>query len=271
MSRTMQEALGRVQQKRSIESARRRFVIVFAVVLLAVLFLLFLVDRFFVIRTFEVKTESPFYSEEEIIAATGLSAGEKMFSFSEEEIRLEMLRKLSYCSDVTVKKHFPSTLTIEFEEIPGTMYVDVVGEHYILSPDFLVIARATDTDLAVRARTHLLTTEITRCVVGEAIVLENESELPLLQEIYAALDEEGLMEQVEYLDAKNRFHITLNCKGRWEVDLGDSTELDYKVRMFKKVIESAEAEHGPDTGGTIDVSGVREAIVQIYSAQTGLS
>lgn len=253
-----------VKQK-NLYRARKRFLVWFTAVTLAILFVLFLVDQFFVVRHIRVLDASPFYTEEEIVAATEISLGNKMFSFSEEDVRLDMLRKLSYFSDAKVQKKFPSTIEISFEEIPGTMYVDVGEEHYILAPDFYVIARASESDLAVKTRMHVITTSVTRCIVGEKVVISDTEELKLLEKIYSALEAEELDSQIEYLDATNRFHITLNCAGRWEIDLGDSSELAYKVRMFKKVIESAEAEYGPGVGGKIDVTGVREAITQIYT------
>lgn len=250
---------------KSITRARKRFLIVFTAVILALLFFVFMVEQFFVVRHIRVLTTSPFYTEEEILDAVGVKTGDKMFAFSEEETRLEVLRRLSYFSDATVTKKYPSTVEVSFVEIPGTMYVDVYGEHYILSPDFTVIARASEEDLAVQTRMHVITEDVLRCVVGEKIVLRDEKQLQLLEEIYAALDAQGLAEQVEYLDATNRFHITLNCQGRWEIDMGDSSELDYKVKMFKGVIESATQEYGAAAGGKIDVTAVREAVLQLYT------
>ncbi|MBR6530414.1 MAG: FtsQ-type POTRA domain-containing protein [Clostridia bacterium] len=253
------------QKTNPLYRARKLFLITFTAVVLALLFFLFLIEQFFVVREVKVLTQSPFYSEEEVIAATGVEVGQKMFSFSEEECRLELLRKLSYFSDATVRKVFPSGVEISFEEIPGTMYVDVLGEHYILAPDFSVIARARAEDLAIKTRMHVITDSVVRCVVGEKVVLRDETELDLLKRIYAVLESVELADQVEYLDATNRFHITLNCQGRWEVDLGDSTELEYKAKMLKGVIESATAEYGSEAGGKIDVTAAREAILQLYS------
>lgn len=249
----------------NLNRARKRFLVTFTAVLLALLFVLFLVEEFFVVRNIRVLTSSPFYTEEEVVSATGIELGEKMFAFSEEETRLELLRKLSYFSDATITKKYPSDVEISFVEIPGTMYVDVFDEHYILAPDFSVIARATEDDLAVKTRMHVITEDVVRCVVGEKVVLRDEEQLALLEEIYSVLDSVGLAEQVEYLDAKNRFHITLNCSGRWEVDLGDSTELEYKVKMLKGVMESATEEYGGQVGGKIDVTAGREAILQLYT------
>ncbi len=254
-----------MQKTKSLNDARKRFLIGFTAVLLALLFFLFLVEQFFVVREISVVSQSPFYTTEEVISASGISIGQKMFAFSEEESRLEILRKLSYFSDATVKKRFPSTVEISFEEIPGTMYVSVYDEYYILAPDFSVIARANEEELAVKTRTHLITDEVVRAVVGEKVVLRDESSLQLMERIYACLSENGLAEQVEYLDCQNRFHITLNCAGRWEVDLGDSSELDYKVKMLCGVIESATEEYGQNAGGKIDVTAGREAILQLYS------
>lgn len=264
MSEQMHSALEKAQKAKNLLRARKRFVIAFTAVILALLFVLFLVDRFFVVREIVVLNESPFYTEAEIIEATGIYRGEKMFSFSEEETRLEMLRKLSYFSGAKIVKRFPSTVEISFEEIPGTMYVDVFDEHYILAPDFTVIARASEEDLAVKTRMHVITTDVVRCVVGEQVVLRDTKQLELLKTIYAALDAGGMADGVEYLDATNRFHITLNYHGRFEVDLGDATELDYKVKMLCGVIDSATEEYGPSAGGKIDVTATREAILQLY-------
>lgn len=267
MNKASPSALNTAPKKKNIVRAQKRFLILFTALVLALLFFLFLVDQFFVVRRITVTSQSPFYTEEEIVTATGIYVGEKMFAFSEEETRLEMLRKLSYFSNARIRKKFPSEVEISFEEIPGTMYVDVYEEHYILAPDFSVIARASEEDLAVQTRMHVITTDVTRCVVGEKLILRDETHMALLEKIYAALSAEGLAEQVEYLDATNRFHITLNCSGRWEVDLGDSSELEYKVKMISGVIASADEEYGPSAGGKIDVTGVREAIVQLYTEQ----
>ena len=265
MSDSMKQTLEMAQRAKSLDRARKKFLILFTAILLALLFCLFLIEEFFVVRHIVVNSTSPIYTEEEVIAATGLKPQQKMFAFSAEDVRMEMLRKLPYFSGVQVKKVYPSTVEITFEEIPGTMYVDANDEHYILAPDFTVIARASEEDLARSSRTHVITEDVVRCVVGESLVLRDGAQLDLLKTIYGALADEEVVSQVEYLDATNRFHIALNVSGKWDVDLGDSSELLYKVKMFKGVIESASAEFGPNTGGKIDVTNAREAILQRYN------
>ena len=265
MSDSMKETLEKAGRAKSLEQARKRFLIVFTSVVLALLFVLFLIEELFVVREIVVKSESPFYSAEEVVEATGISLGQKMFAFSAAETRMEVLRKLAYLSGVEVKKVFPSKVEITFEEIPGTMYVDVHDEHYILAPDFTVLARASDADIAAASRIHLITTGVLRCVVGEPIVLRDGAELDLLKEIYASFSEAEMVSRITYLDATNRFHIELNLDGRWDVDLGDSSELSYKAKMLRGVTESAADEYGQNALGKIDVSAAREAILQLYN------
>ncbi len=252
-------------KSRLLYRAQKRFLWTVTGIILAVIFVVFLANYLFVVRKIEFVSESPFYTEEQILEASGLSLGDKMFSFSAEDVRADMLRKLSYFADVRVTKVFPSTVEISFEEISGTMYVDVIGSHYILSPEFRVIARAGEEALEHTRRMHVICTSVDRCVVGEEISMTDTEQLALLQEIYRCLDKNGAVDQITYLDATDRFHISLNVNGKWDVALGDSSELDYKIRMLIKVVEKAHLDYGADATGSIDVTGVTEAITKIYA------
>jgi len=258
MDQIGQTKLERSRKQRTKAAARRRFLYAALITVLVLTAAALLIENFFVVRELRVVSTSPFYTADQVRAATGLEIGQNMFSFSEKEIRSDMLRKLSYFSDVRLKKIFPSILEISFEEIPGTLYMEVAGATYILGPDFYVIAKALPVELEITPRAYLITRRVMRCVVGEPIVFEDDTQLETLEQVYRVLERYGEAENMTFIDIQNKFKITLCYADRWDIQLGDAMDMEYKTRMLLQVLK----EYTAEDGGTIDLSEVTRAIVK---------
>ena len=85
----------------------------------------------------------------------------------------------------------------------------------------------------------------------------------MIPEIIGAVEEQGMRENVQSLDLRDKFNVKLRYLDRFDVTLGENENLAYKLQMLKKVVEELDADparsaEGPVTG-TIDLTDANTA------------
>ena len=94
----------------------------YAIVIIAIAFAL--ISVILVVRSFmrvsEIEvTGYSSYSSEDIITATGIKMGDKLYSIDKSEIERNIMRDCPYVSSVNVKLRFPNTVKIDLASWPS--------------------------------------------------------------------------------------------------------------------------------------------------------
>ena len=222
------------------------------VLMMAVVVIVALVGVAFLFNVREIKVEGDIqrYNTDELIAASGVTKGKSLLLLSEEKISDSICSQFPYVSVVTLKKDYPSTVTLIIRESTECAAMKFEGEYYLLDEN----CRVLDMIDAASAGGYIEIQgfEMTGGDRGSTIEVapENEMKLKFTQEILSALDTAGLISDVESIDVSNVGNITFEYDGRLQVKLGGGDKLDYKMSRLEEILkELAESDNG-----TIDLS-----------------
>ena len=113
------------------------------------------------------------YTEEEIIAASGIEIGDEILMLDHENIRREIWEECDYVNGITIRRGF-NTVKITIEENANLMYTEFVGKYYVLNRDFCVLSVVED-EAELQGFLRVELPEIDRIGVGSQIRFENEA------------------------------------------------------------------------------------------------
>ncbi len=246
-------------------STKREMVITLLAIVagVAVFALFFLVLRFgFKIKTIEVTNKTDFFADE-VIRASGVRPGASFFFTSTDTAAANISSRISYAGNVSVKKIFPSKMTISLEKITGRYYVSAGGEYYVIDSNMRVIARTVKIeDIELMGCIRLQSREISECVLGKKLSFYDKDMESVLGELIGLLENEAMLGFCSSIIIDTKFDIRFECFGRYTVLLGDLRDLELKISLLREVMNDLPQ----NAGGKIDVSdkNLRKAIVTLY-------
>ena len=231
----------------------------FAVILLVCTY--FCYSKLMLVRTCKVQGEIS-YTNDEILHGAGFEYGMHMYELDDKEIAENIKYNLPYVDSFKVKRRFPSTIVFEVVQSKPSMYTVISNQMFVLSQSLRVLSDTNDINYIEENKLLKVNFgEITKCVAGEYIVADSEC-MEMTKTIYNSFDEMGLLPYVSELDVSDRFDINFNYKASYQVKLGDSKNLNQKIKFMNSI-----AEQLTDSGsGIIDVSdeNVKEGIVKNF-------
>lgn len=202
-------------------------------------------------------TGNHYYSADEIKDAANISQGDNLLTLSRGQIAGNVIARLPYVKNVRVTRQLPDSVVIRVTEYEATYAIqDSTGAYYLITAGGKVTEPITERE----AKGHILVQEITinPPTVGEILTLkvpegkEAEAEtwrnalLNLLQEIESA----ELTKDVASVSVPSAYQLSLWYGDRFNVRLGNSDRLAYKLEFLKVVV----AEQKDYVSGSIDLS-----------------
>lgn len=188
------------------------------------------------------------YTEEQIIAASGLQGDENLVRLDLAGLPEKMLDKLVTLDKVTVDKVFPSTIKITVTPSIPMASFSYAGKNYVISHIGRVMAiDENDTD-CMRIIGYKPAESV---IVGSFISAEDEEQDMLVQEISDAVEKEGI-EDITTVNISDNLAIILTYQDRVEINIGSILQLSEKMRIIKELLYNgyiAETEYV-----TLDVS-----------------
>ncbi len=252
---------------------RNRFLLHLATVAAVVLALVLGMSIFFKVGQINVAGAKK-YTLWDVRQASGIQDGEALLGLSEAKISANIRQQLPYVGNVRVGIKLPNIVNIEITELEVVYAVEAVdGTWWLID----ATGRVVDTTDAASAKeyTRILGVRIHNAQIGQpAKAAEPESNtanqiptgstaptlppvpaeerLNTVIQVLTALENNGVMggEIIKTVDVSDRETIRLWYKDRYEVSLGDVTQLDHKVALMKAAI----VQEGEYKSGYMDVS-----------------
>lgn len=202
-------------------------------------------------------TGNHYYSAEEISKAASISQGDNLLTLSRGQIAGNVIARLPYVKSVRVTRQLPDSVVIRVTEYEATYAIqDTTGAYYLITAGGKVTEPVSERE----AKGHILVQEITinPPTIGEMLTLKvpegKEAEaqtwrtalLSLLQEIEGA----ELTKEIASVSVPSAYQLSLWYGDRFNVRLGNSTQLAYKLEFLKVVV----AEQKDYVSGSIDLS-----------------
>lgn len=253
---------------------RNRFLLRLATVVAVVLALFFGMSIFFKVKTVMVSGADK-YTAWEVRQASGIEEGENLLALNEAMIDAKIRTALPYVSRVRVGIKLPDTVNIEIVEIAVTYAIEAeAGGWWLMSADGVLLESVNSAD--AEDYTKILGVQLESPVSGEqAVAAEPEPEettsatdasgetvetvpvtvraserLAAALDIVQYLEDNGILGKAKSVDVSDMGQLEIWYGEQYQILLGDTTRLSYKVEMLKNTIDQL----GDHYSGTLDVS-----------------
>lgn len=199
-----------------------------------------------------------YYTPQEIIDASGINIDDNLLSLSKAAVASRIHAALPYVNEIQIKKKLPSTVIITVSEFTVTYGIqDVSGQWWLISREGRVLESAD----AQTVKGHMLVTgmPIQAPAIGDYIkpVATDGADLSeIAAKRTAALTALPLLErapfakQIVSMDLSTSYDIILWYGTQFEVRLGNTENLTYKLQYLQAVLD----ELGKEKSGTIDLT-----------------
>lgn len=219
-------------------------VIVISAAIVVALTLFFKVDTISVSGTTQ-------YGSEEVIAASGVEAGDNLFLLNKYEIADAIRAQLPYVSSISISRKFPDTLMIEVTD--GTLggIIEQNGACWIISSTGKILDSREETGNGMQIRGIVLKEP----KVGADAAAEEgyERRMVQLRALLNALEEKGILQGCKALDFSESGVISMEYADRFTVKLSYDMDFVSVLTKVNAVIEQLEGE-GDLRPGVIDTT-----------------
>ena len=238
------EELKRIKRRRA--RARSAVLTIFILLIFSIVGFVLLQTVLFPIETVTV-TGNDTVTSAEIINASGISVGDKLFSVSQKRLNKNITVEYPYIKNVKIKYPSFKELRLEITETKdlfcyrvGTSYFTADADNKILSE---VSEPPKDTILVIQ------NSKITpKC--GYSLNLSDD--FKTVTQIYALFNKENI--ELNTLNISNIAAVELKVKGRFVVHFGSLNDLEGKFEHLKGMLPEIDAKNGSDITGEIDLS-----------------
>jgi len=195
------------------------------------------------------------YTQEEIVAISGIEQGDNMFLINKYKVMDTLLSELTYVDDVSIRRALPSTIRIRITEctVAAAVQDGESGGWWLVSSAGKLLERVEDPSgyLQVTGLTLAAPSEGTKLAVEEGQRLQLEALLAILP----SMEQRGLLENGQSIDLSSASVVTMAYAGRLTVRLKLSSDFDYEMRVLSTVMEEyVNAKWAPEDTGTLDMT-----------------
>lgn len=218
--------------KKKRKSRAGRTFISFLFIALLVFFVLS-VTVLFPIAKISVKGESV-YTQEQILEASGIDVGDNIFLLG-TRAKQRITTKLPYISEVDFKRYLPDGLVVKVK--PATEeYCYFNGKTcYVTDKNNKVLRKANEPDnklFVIKASFK------DNLKLADTLMLEKETQKETMAKILDATSQKEL--KVTSVDVMDNINIRLEVDNRFNVNLGDYTNVEGKLAQLVAMIDAIE-------------------------------
>ncbi|MBE6887666.1 MAG: FtsQ-type POTRA domain-containing protein [Ruminococcaceae bacterium] len=235
-----EQATGVQSPKRvSRKTLRRRRIIkralgMLGIVLVAAAAIFAAMKLLFVVRTTEVKG-SEIFTAKEITDFIAIPEEENIFRVKSDEIEQLLVEEFTYIDNVQVIKRLPDRIEINVEDSTESFFTTDGEKYTVYSQSFKKLRNSTEPPVNA---------------VWLDIEMDNEEKMSLVKNM---LDLFSKYEQndITKISVSDENMIKAVYDNRIEIDFGTVLDIDYKIKMCKKILDEKIPE---EEKGTIDAT-----------------
>ena len=270
----MAQRKGQSKERRRRRRARRGgapTVLVLVCLLVGVVAIITAMTIFFKVQTFTLTGDTR-YSEEHIVAATGLQPGDNLVLFDKFSIIDQIFDACPYLDTVQIRRRYPDRVEIivtecvaiaviedEKAQVPDpedeTKTIQVGGTgRWLMDRNGKLLEKTSSATPTKLTRIYGVTLKDPQ--IGEYVeILQEDLEKPLFLLLNTAEDD-GILQDIGGMDFSKQYDIRFNYLERFTVEIGSTEDLDKKLRYLHTIIQD---KLGTNARGTLDLSDVQTA------------
>ena len=211
--------------------------------------LIFGMSVFFRVAGIEV-SGNEFYSDEEIIEASGIEEGDNLFFINRITAITRIRARLPYVESAAIRRSLPNRLEIEVSESSAIAWVNTDAGPWAIDRGCKLLSAIDEAESATLI--EVVGLEAIAPQSGEFIA-PGEGETPkvsFLADILRQISLLGMSGSVSSVDVSDASSPSVWYLDRFRVRLGSNENLEYKFQLLR----SAVAKLKPGDSGTLDLS-----------------
>ena len=232
---------------------RGRFLLRLATVVAVVLALILGLSIFFKVENIQVSGMEK-YTAWDVRQASGISMGDNLLSLSKAKISGNIIAGLPYVGTVQVGITLPNTVNIHITELEVCYAIQASDDSWwLINSEGRIIEKTNASD--AEDYTRVLGIRVENPVQGQPAVAEEQEPEPdengftvpvtvlgreylqAAKTILSSMEANGIIGQMATVDVSNLGSIELWYGKQFQILLGDSSQLAYKVEAAKKAID----------------------------------
>lgn len=264
---------------------RRRFLGMLAVLAVLAIGAFVSVNLLFKVAIFRVENfdhstpaDTGIYTEDEIVSALNIEKNSNLFAFSTAEKTKELQAQFPYLDKVEVTVQMPATVVVRLTPATERFTCMYSGGWMVLSdalrilrlevsqPEGLILLNAKLPDNFSPAIGQQVIPETYNSLLAytessaesDSTDATPESAQPtvtdIVTQLWQLLQDDGLLDGLTALDISDTSQLSFTYQGRVDVLLGNSSSLDYKLRLAAKILTDPDKGLSGSDRGTLDVS-----------------
>ncbi len=240
-----QAAVNKRRKQRRRRIIRKRIFTAFIVLLLiaAIVMAILSLTVLFPVKNVTA-TGSKLYTSAQIVKASGLGSDDNIFTFSEKEVEESIHKILPYVDTVKISRTLPDSVKLTVTDAKEYESYLVDGKYYAVSKNGYVLNQYNEQPEG----TFLTVCEGVSCKIGYKIEFKDDNSSELVAAIKENLEKEKI--NINSIDVSDKYDIVVGVEGRFEVFLGEESNLKEKIAHLGSMIESI----GENRAGTINLT-----------------
>lgn len=254
------EARERYEKKLKIVTRNRRILFgTVAVVVVAAVFAVLSLTVLFNVSEVKVAKAGKHYQPEQIIEAADVEVGDNMVATNWDRVKEKVERKLPYVLSLEIKKTASGKITFSVVDDTATL-VFKTSKGYALADANCKVLEIVKEKPKNKGLTLLTVKNRINADPGETISFADDGESILYDTIRTAIKNSGIG-NITGIDISDPENIYLEYQNRYRLYLGNSEDIEYKLREAKKII-AEEDENDPNQIGEINLSILKKVYVE---------
>lgn len=179
------------------------------------------------------------YSEQEVVAASGLSTGGNLYFLNKFDVKEAIFAQLPYVEEVRINRKLPDTLLIEVRECKAVAGVGTPGGIWLISDQgkLLEEVSAPPEDCPLLTGAELTDPVASRPMdLGETAAYRAGVVLTLLR----ASEERHMRENIGQIDMADETALSFTYLGRFTVRFPWTADVGYKLESLATVVDYLE-------------------------------
>jgi cell division protein FtsQ len=172
------------------------------------------------------------YTEQQIIAASGIKTGDNLFLVATKDDAQAIRRRLPYIGSVKVTRKFPTSVQIAVQSA-NVLGAAACGNSYVILGSDGTVLETTSSQPENCASFQGL--KFKKAQVGYPVEFSDQEQESVFNSVMEAVGTVGLG-KITSADFSSTTRIRLVYDGRVTVDLGTPTDLDYKLKFAKELL-----------------------------------
>lgn len=254
------EARERYEKKLKIVTRNRRILFgTVAVVVVAAVFAVLSLTVLFNVSEVKVAKAGKHYQPEQIIEAADVDVGDNMVATNWDRVKEKVEQKLPYVLSLEIKKTVSGKITFSVVDDTATL-VFKTSKGYALADANCKVLEIVKEKPKNKGLTLLTVKNRINADPGETISFADDGESILYDTIRTAIKNSGIG-NITGIDISDPENIYLEYQSRYRLYLGNSEDIEYKLREAKKII-AEEDENDPNQIGEINLSILKKVYVE---------